>query len=131
MPTQPYAPFTAPGPAKALTITAFPGASGSFKLYDDQGVGFGYLRGRFAWTRISQVRHAARTTLTIGALRGSFPGAPRTRSWTVRLLGIARPHVVRVAGRIVRRWAYHATTHALTITTGPIATDEPVTIEAQ
>jgi alpha-glucosidase (family GH31 glycosyl hydrolase) len=131
VPTQPSAPFTPPGPAKALTITAFPGASGSFRLYDDQGVGFGYLRGRFAWTRISQVRHGGRTTLTIEALRGSFPAAPRARSWTVRLLGVARPRVVRVGGRIVGRWAYDATAHALTISTGRMATDQPVTIVAQ
>src|SRR5437868_2094916 len=89
VPTQRYRPFTPPAPPKALTITAFPGASGSFRLYDDRGLGFGYVRGRFAWTQISQVRHGRRTTLKIGALRGSFPGAPRARSWTVRLLGVA------------------------------------------
>ena len=131
VPTRPYTPFTPPGPARALTITAFPGAAGNFRLYDDQGVGFGYMRGRFAWTRISQMRRGGRTTLTIAALRGSFPGAPRARSWTVRLLGVARPHVVRVAGRIVRRWAYDAGARVLTITAGRRVTDRPVTIVAQ
>ena len=131
VPTQRDARFTPPGSAKALTITAFPGTRGSFGLYDDQGAGFGYLRGRFAWTEIRQARHGRRTMLTIGALRGSFPGAPRARSWTVRLLGVARPHAVRVAGRVVRAWTYDAPARALTILTGPMPTDEPVTVLAR
>lgn len=131
VPTQPSVPFTPPRPSKALTITAFPGASGSFRLYDDQGLGFGYTRRLFAWTQISQARHRRRTTLTIGALRGSFPGAPRARSWTVRLLGVARPRVVWVGGRIVRGWQYHSGERALTIATGRRTTRRPLTIVAQ
>jgi Glycosyl hydrolases family 31/Domain of unknown function (DUF5110) len=131
VPTQPYGPSTAPGSPKALTITAFPGVSGSFRLYDDQGLGFGYRRGLFAWTAISQVRHGRRTKLTIGALRGSFPGAPRARSWTARLLGVTRPHVVRVDGRITRAWRYATATRALTIKTGRRTSHRPLSIVAQ
>jgi hypothetical protein len=131
VPTQPYRPFTPPGPPRALTITAFPGARRSFRLYDDQGLGFGYARGLFAWTQISQARHRGRITLTIGALRGSFPGAPRARSWTVRLLEVARPRVVRVGGRIVRGWRYDTSGRALTIATGRRTSDRALTIVAQ
>jgi hypothetical protein len=131
IPTQPYAPFTPPAPPRALIITAFPAGAGSFRLYDDAGVGFGYERGRDAWTEISQVRRGRLTALRIGAMRGSFPGAPRARSWTVRLLGVRRPRAVEVGGRHVRSWSYDAASHALTIPTRSIPTSRAVTITAQ
>jgi alpha-glucosidase (family GH31 glycosyl hydrolase) len=128
IPTQPYAPFTSPGPARTLTLTAFPGSSGRFRLYDDQGVGFGYRHGRFSWTTISQRRRGGRVGLTIGRAVGHFAGALRKCTWRVALVGVKRPHAVRVAGRRLRGWHYVAATRTLTVGTGAVSTRRALTI---
>jgi alpha-glucosidase (family GH31 glycosyl hydrolase) len=102
VPTQRYVPTTAVTPPRALTLTAYAGR-GSTRLYDDAGDGLGYLRGQYAWTRIAQRRRHGRTTLTIGPMRGSFPGKPRARSWTVRFVGPGRTVTVHLRRRPVAR----------------------------
>ena len=57
-----------------LEIRVYPGANGSFLLYDDEGDGFGYEQGRFATVRLAWDDRTR--TLTIGARQGSFPGMP-------------------------------------------------------
>jgi alpha-D-xyloside xylohydrolase len=70
------------GEPEHLTFNVFPGARGRFTLYEDEGDGFGYERGRFTRTTITQ--RAGK--VTIGPARGTFPGKPRRRAWTVRLV---------------------------------------------
>jgi len=132
IPTEPYAPFTSPAPQKTLTLTAYPGAHGSFDLYDDQGVGFGYTHKSYTWTTISHAERAGRSTLTIGAARGGFPGALKRRAWQVRLLWIRRPRVVRIDGRALHagQWSYDPASGTVTVNTGPVPTDRAVTIVA-
>lgn len=130
MPAQPYVPNTSPGPSTTVILTAYPGARrGSFDLYDDAGVGFGYTRGDYSRTSISQTRRTGRTTLSIGPERGRFPGMPRARAWEVRLLAVGLPRSVRVNGRPVR-WTYDATASTVTVDTGPVATRRAVVITA-
>ena len=130
VPTEPYAPFTPPTPQKTLIVTAYPGAHGTFALYDDQGVGFGYTRGQYTRTPISHTERGGHSTLTIGAAVGRFPGALRRRTWVVSLVGIRRPRVVRVDGR-PRRWSYHRASRTLTVSTGPVPTDRAVSVSAR
>ena len=129
IPTQAYARSTRPGPNPSLTLTAYPGARGSFGLYDDQGTGFGYTHARATRTRITHTEHGGRSTVTIGAARGHFPGALRRRTWVVRLVGIRRPSAVEIDGRRVRGFTWSGGT--LTVTTGPRATDRALTITAR
>ncbi len=115
IPTQPPADHATTGPSPRQIVTAYPGARGAFDLYDDAGSGFGYERTEFTRTRLAQARRGGRTTLTIGPARGRFPGAPATRSWDLRLLGIARrPRAVTVNGRRATA-AYDATSRTLTL----------------
>ena len=99
------------GPAEDRGPDRVPGDPRSFRLYDDQGAGFGYQRGAFTWTPIVYRRHGVRSTLTIGPARGRFPGAPATRSWVVRFLA--------TGGRGMQ-----------TVTTGPEPTDRRTTVTA-
>ena len=131
VPTQAYAPYTPSGPPKSLIITAYPGARGSYTLYEDEGVGFDYTRGRDTWTRISQVRRRGTTVLTIGPARGSFRGAPRARSWEVEILGVRRPHKVSVSDHKRTRWSYDPAGGTLTIVTGPVSAGRRLTITAR
>jgi alpha-glucosidase (family GH31 glycosyl hydrolase) len=108
VPTQPDVPFTRPGSLRKLILTVYSGATGRFDLYDDQGAGFGYARGAFAWTPIVHTERHGVATITIGPARGRFPGAARTRSWEVRLVG--------PRGRTT------------TVETGPVPTDRKLTL---
>ncbi|HUE28928.1 MAG TPA: TIM-barrel domain-containing protein, partial [Solirubrobacteraceae bacterium] len=106
VPTEPYALFTPPGPQRTLILTVYPGARGSFSLYDDQGVGFGYTRGSYSRTPLVHTERARRDAVTIGPASGSFPGALRRRFWTVVFVGVRRPRAVTLDGRRLapRRW---------------------------
>ncbi len=95
IPTAPYATFTKRGPQKRLILTIYGTAKGSFRLYDDQGTGFGYTHHRYAWTRIT---HDARR-VTIWPAHGHFPGALRRRSWIVRLVTGGRVRTVSSGSR--------------------------------
>jgi alpha-glucosidase (family GH31 glycosyl hydrolase) len=111
VPTQPYVPYTPESPPKTVVLTVYEGSRGSFRLYDDQGAGFGYERGAFTRTPIVYRRRGMRSTLTIGPARGRFPGAPTKRSWVVRF--------VPAGGRGIE-----------TVTTGPEPTDRRTTVTA-
>jgi alpha-glucosidase (family GH31 glycosyl hydrolase) len=132
IPTESYAPFTPPAPQRALTLTAYAGAGGRFELYDDQGIGFGYTRHAYTWTRVSHTQRGVRTTLTVGPAKGRFPGALRRRSWVIRVVGIGRPRRVLLDGRRQRRsrWSYDPASHMLSVATGPVRTDRALTISA-
>ncbi|HTX44794.1 MAG TPA: TIM-barrel domain-containing protein [Solirubrobacteraceae bacterium] len=129
LPTQPYAPYTSPGPNPKLILTAFPGGGGSFSLYDDSGLGFGYQHGAFTRTEITHTERGRHTTLTIGPTRGMFPGALRRRDWQVQLVGVPRPRLVTVDGKH-RRFAYDAGDRTVTVLTGYVSTHQPVRIIA-
>lgn len=67
----------------ALDLRIYPGADGSFTLYEDEGDGYGYEQGlrstiRFSWNEQGK-------TLIIGARKGSFPGMPAERTFRVVL----------------------------------------------
>jgi alpha-D-xyloside xylohydrolase len=73
---------TAEAPGQPLTLFVFTGADGSFDLYEDDGVSYGYEKGEFS--RIPIRYDATRGSLTIGARSGSFPGMPEERTFRVR-----------------------------------------------
>ena len=129
LPTQQYAPYTAPGPNPRLVLTAFPGGDGRFSLYDDQGLGFGYQRGAFTRTEITHTDRHGVSMLTIEPARGSFRGELVRRAWTIELTGIARPSKVTLDGHPVR-FSYDAAGRTATVQTGFRLTRSPVTVVA-
>ena len=66
-----------------LTIRVYPGADGTFTLYEDEGDGYNYERGQFSV--IPFTWDDATSTLTIGQRQGSFPGMLRQREFTIVL----------------------------------------------
>jgi alpha-D-xyloside xylohydrolase len=77
VPLGPEVEWTGENPQGPLTIHVFPGADGTFALYEDQGTDMGYTRGQFA--RIPFRWDEKTRRLTIGGRQGSFPGMARTR----------------------------------------------------
>ena len=66
-----------------LEIRLYPGANGTFVLYEDEGDSYNYEKGQyttiiFDWNDKSSI-------LTIGARRGSYPGMLQSRTFTVVL----------------------------------------------
>jgi len=57
-----------------LELWVYPGAEGRFALYEDEGDGYAYEKGEFAWTPITW--DEARRTLTVGPREGHYAGMP-------------------------------------------------------
>ena len=66
-----------------LELRLYPGADGTFTLYEDEGDSYNYERG--VYTTIPFVWKEKTNTLIIGARQGSFPGMLQTRKFTIVL----------------------------------------------
>ena len=77
LPLGPEVEHTGQDPYGPLEVRIYPGADGAFDLYDDDGDGYGYERGEFAFTPFRWSEQARR--LTVQDRAGTFPGAPASR----------------------------------------------------
>ncbi len=68
-----------------LTLCVYPGANGSFTLYEDEGDNYNYEKG--AYTEIPMSWNNANRTLTIGARKGAYDGMLQKRQFTVKTAG--------------------------------------------
>ena len=75
--------------ADPITLFIYAGADGTFTLYEDDGVSYGYERGECARIRL-QWNDAART-LTIGRRDGAYPGMRMERTFAVVIVTKDRP----------------------------------------
>lgn len=66
-----------------LTLHVYPGASGSFILYDDEGDSYRYEKGAFTETKL--VWDDSSRTLTIGSRQGAYDGMPQSQTYRVVL----------------------------------------------
>ena len=68
-----------------LEVVVYPGADGTFTLYEDEGDNYNYEKG--AYSTITFKWNARSKKLTIGAIAGEYPGMLKDRSFRVRLAG--------------------------------------------
>jgi alpha-D-xyloside xylohydrolase len=66
-----------------LEIRVYPGANGSFTLYEDEGDSYNYEKGVYSTIPFSWNDKARK--LTIGARKGEFPGMLKSRQFTIVL----------------------------------------------
>ncbi len=66
-----------------LELRVYPGADGSFTLYEDEGDGYNYENGVYS-TIVFQWNDKTRT-FTIGERTGQYPGMLGTRQFTIVL----------------------------------------------
>jgi alpha-D-xyloside xylohydrolase len=66
-----------------LEIRIYPGADGSFILYEDEGDNYNYEKGIYSTIPFSW--NDKTSTLTIGARQGLFPGILQSRQFTIVL----------------------------------------------
>ena len=76
-----------------IEIRIYPGSDGTFKLYQDEGDGYGYEKGHYA--TIPMQWDDATGTFTIGKRQGDFPGIPR--KLTFQLVCVKKGHGVGIA----------------------------------
>jgi alpha-D-xyloside xylohydrolase len=74
--------------ADPIEIRVYPGADGSFALYEDAGDGYDYERG--SRSSITIEWNDAHKRLIIGARKGSYAGMPGTRTFNVVIVGNTR-----------------------------------------
>jgi alpha-glucosidase (family GH31 glycosyl hydrolase) len=146
VPEQPAATSSTSRPDRALTVRVYPGAAGSFTLYQDAGTGLGYTKGQFGQTPISTSstspgrRGTARAVrVVIGSTKGRYPDEATSVAYHVEMVDLSRPSDVTVDGASLapRRsgaagpgWSYDAATDTVAVDVGPRPVSRPLTIEA-
>jgi len=68
-----------------ITLDVYPGDSGSFVLYEDDGATYAYEDGDVAATVLDYSEDGAQRALRIGPREGSYDGMPPERAWLVQL----------------------------------------------
>jgi alpha-D-xyloside xylohydrolase len=69
---------------KDLIVTVYTGADASFTLYEDDGLTYAYEKGESTTIEFTYSEKSKR--LTIGAIKGDFPGKIANRNLTVRVV---------------------------------------------
>jgi alpha-D-xyloside xylohydrolase len=84
VPFGPELQYAAEKPAESIELRVYPGANGTFTLYEDEGDSYRYEKGAYA--TIPFTWDDATRTLTIGPRSGSFPGMLTKRTFRVVLV---------------------------------------------
>jgi alpha-glucosidase len=103
-----------PGSYKDFVVNVYPGERGEYNLYEDDGATQGYLKGEFAWMKISHETRKGVKEIRVAPADGNYKGFVRNRSLEIRLHCSASPLEVRANGRKVdfafrlgaEGWAY-------------------------
>jgi alpha-D-xyloside xylohydrolase len=72
-------------PADPIELRVYPGADGSFTLYEDENDNYDYEKGMYATIPLTWTD--ATRTLTIGARQGSYPGMATSRTFHLVIVG--------------------------------------------
>jgi alpha-glucosidase (family GH31 glycosyl hydrolase) len=107
-------------PLDTLIVEVFPGPSGRFRLYEDDGLSLDFGSGRYAWTRLASTEGPGTVRIDIDPVRGSYAGQVQRRACELRVHRSAGPHAVAVNGQPlpVRDWTWDGARSLLVIRTG-------------
>jgi alpha-glucosidase (family GH31 glycosyl hydrolase) len=97
VPMGPVKQYTAEAAAGPLAVTVYPGADGSFELFEDDGTSFEFRRG--AWMGIAFTWNDRDRRLTMALMPGSRMRPPMVRDIEVRVAGQKAVQVVKFSGR--------------------------------
>jgi alpha-glucosidase (family GH31 glycosyl hydrolase) len=91
-----------------LILTVYPAASGSFKLYEDDGSTENYRKDICSFTDIGFTQNNGQTEFRITPDHKTFAGQPAARAYEIRLVAAANPTSVSVNGQATTNWQYDA-----------------------
>ena len=90
------------GHSADMKVVVAPGASNTFKLYEDDGVSLDFQQGKYAVTPLTLDWSDKSAVFTIGAPEGDASLLPESRTWTVFFRGWRKGCVFAVNGETVR-----------------------------
>ncbi len=85
LPMGPLLQYSAEKPADPIELRIYPGADGSFTLYEDESDNYNYEKG--VYSTIAFYWDDAKRLLTVDARKGEFPGMLTTRVFQVVIVG--------------------------------------------
>ena len=89
IPFGPEIQYTAEKSDAPITLYVYTGRDGTFALYEDAGVDYGYEKGEFSTIPLSY--NDAKSELVIGTRTGEFPGMAEKRTFNVRWISADAP----------------------------------------
>jgi alpha-D-xyloside xylohydrolase len=81
VPMGPFIQYSSEKAADPIELRVYRGADGQFTLYEDEGDGYNYEKGKYATIPITW--NNARQTLEIGKRTGEFPGMLKQRTFNI------------------------------------------------
>ncbi|MFB6457010.1 TIM-barrel domain-containing protein [Chitinophaga sp. Hz27] len=97
-------------PKDTLTLEIYPGAAGHFRLYEDDGATLAYKKNNaFAYTNISSLVNAGKTTVNVAATTGKYAGQLESRTLKLEVFRGKKPTKVMLNGKVINSWTYDAT----------------------
>jgi alpha-D-xyloside xylohydrolase len=85
VPLGPDVQYSGEQPDAALELRVYPGQTGRFRLYEDEGDNYNYEKGAFSTIEFDW--DDANRTLTVHDRQGGYPGMPASREFRVTLVG--------------------------------------------
>lgn len=119
IPMQPEMLYTDEKPVRELTLDIFPGKSGTFELYEDDGTSLNYKDGKYALTSFSTLRADDQLKVKISKPAGQYTPASRTYLLKIRLdEGEQRPVALQENGKKrTEGWRYEKSENTLYVKT--------------
>ncbi len=99
IPLQPYTARMTTEPLRELIVRCYPGESGRFTLYEDDGITKDYLTGKYALTELTYRRNGKTATVTISPAKGTYAGQPASRAYVVELPCTAKAESATLDGK--------------------------------
>jgi alpha-D-xyloside xylohydrolase len=101
----PLVQYAAEKPADPLELRIYPGANGTFTLYEDENDNYNYEKGKYATITFSWNDKSRK--LTVSARKGAYPGMPDKRTFRVVVVGENRGTGVTVTESIDKEVVYN------------------------
>lgn len=142
VPMAPPMGYTGQKPLDPLVLTVFPqepGSSSQYTLYEDSSHGRGYQENQAAWTTIHAQQNEGNLTVTIDAVRGSYPEMLHARGYELRLPGDWPPSLVTANGTAldytikkgISGWHFEGNTLTTVITMPSTPTSQTMVIQVK
>jgi len=122
VPMGPFVQYSTEEPADPIELRIYPGADGSFTLYEDENDNYDYEKGVYA--TIDFHWNNAKRQLRIGARKGTFPGMLKRRTFEVVVVSKDHGTGVEVTAKPDRAIAYDGEDQIVQL---PVATNTGVT----
>jgi alpha-glucosidase len=118
-------------PQDRVILSVFPGANGSLRLYEDDGLTDAYQQGQYEWTKIvTRMDSPEVWVVHVAPSEGHCGALPDRRGYEIRLEGSCRPDRIVLDGAEVSGWTYEPEMLRTTIQVPKRSKRQSVTVTA-